>query len=211
MIRTGNKSKTKVDDQIRTSKGRTILEIAMSRQHSDIVRYLVNEKNISIYGIKDIQISLAALEGILKTFPTQQNSQILEEFPSSSNDVISNLSTRRSQNIDTPTQDYKRSTQKKNKSNIFTDTIVPKFQVSGPYDDEESSGTQDNVDINISGDEDISIATTVNDVCIICYEQTIDCVITPCGHQVCCLKCSEKISKCPLCHSECQILKIFKP
>merc|ERR1739845_213445 len=100
---------------------------------------------------------------------------------------------------------------KKNKSNICTDSIIPKFQVSGPYDDDDESSTQSNLDKNISDEEDVSISTTVNDVCIICYEQTIDCVITPCGHQVCCLKCSEKISKCPLCHSECQILKIFKP
>merc|ERR1712032_948781 len=69
MIRTGNKNKTNIDDQITTSKGRTVLEIAMSGQRSDIVRYLVNEKNISIYGIKDVQTSLTALDGILKTFP----------------------------------------------------------------------------------------------------------------------------------------------
>jgi len=216
MIRTGNKSKAKVDDQIRTSKGRTVLEIAMSRQHSDIVRYLVNEKNLSIYGIKDIQTSLFALEGILKTFPTQQKSRTEKMITCSYIEDENHSPDPDSNNIDNLSREYKSNNgvHKKKQSSLYMLKQIPKFQVSGLYDDDdddESSGTQNNVNMGMEPDEEVSIATTVNDDCIICYERTIDCVITPCGHQVCCLKCSEKISKCPLCHSDCQILKIFKP
>lgn len=89
--------------------------------------------------------------------------------------------------------------------------MMPKFEVSGPYDDGESSDEDDNLGYEMLSDDEVSVSTTVNDVCIICYENSIDCVITPCGHQVCCLKCSEKMSKCPICHIDCQILRIFKP
>lgn len=209
MIRTGNKNKTNIDDQITTSKGRTVLEIAMSGQRSDIVRYLVNEKNLSIYGIKDVQTSLAALDGILKTFP--------EKIPQSHYDITSpSIDFSKIQNLNHSHSflhqcNQIKSISKKKKSNILSNEMMPKFEVSGPYDDDESSDEDDNLGYEMLSDDEVSVSTTVNDVCIICYENSIDCVITPCGHQVCCLKCSEKMSKCPICHIDCQILRIFKP
>ena len=70
-IRTGNRNNKSQhsDELIATSKGRTVLEIAMAGQHVDILRYLINEKNLSILGIKDLQSSLAALEVVLKSIP----------------------------------------------------------------------------------------------------------------------------------------------
>ena len=52
---------------------------------------------------------------------------------------------------------------------------------------------------------------TATDVCIICYDNHIDCVITPCGHQICCLQCSENMKCCPVCNSHCNFIKIFRP
>ena len=49
------------------------------------------------------------------------------------------------------------------------------------------------------------------DSCIICYDNAIDCVITPCGHQICCLGCSKKLSVCPVCNSQGEFIKIFRP
>jgi hypothetical protein len=49
------------------------------------------------------------------------------------------------------------------------------------------------------------------DICIICYDNQIDCVITPCGHQICCLKCSDSMKCCPVCNSYCNFIKIYRP
>ena len=47
--------------------------------------------------------------------------------------------------------------------------------------------------------------------CIICYDNAIDCVMTPCGHQVCCLECSANLSACPVCNNRGEFIKIFRP
>lgn len=49
------------------------------------------------------------------------------------------------------------------------------------------------------------------DCCIICYENPIDCVMTPCGHQVCCLECSSNMHVCPVCNVKGEFIKIFRP
>mmetsp|Transcript_115692 Transcript_115692/g.172896 ORF Transcript_115692/g.172896 Transcript_115692/m.172896 type:complete len:777 (-) Transcript_115692:192-2522(-) len=49
------------------------------------------------------------------------------------------------------------------------------------------------------------------DSCIICYDHAIDCVMTPCGHQVCCLECSANLSACPVCNIRGEFIKIFRP
>ena len=49
------------------------------------------------------------------------------------------------------------------------------------------------------------------DCCIICYENSIDCVMTPCGHQVCCLECSRNMHVCPVCNVKGDFIKIFRP
>lgn len=47
--------------------------------------------------------------------------------------------------------------------------------------------------------------------CIICFDATIDCVATPCGHQICCIKCSTNITKCPVCAIDCTFMRVFRP
>jgi len=49
------------------------------------------------------------------------------------------------------------------------------------------------------------------DACIICCDNTIDCVITPCGHQVCCLSCSKNLSTCPVCNNRGEFIRIYRP
>jgi hypothetical protein len=50
-----------------------------------------------------------------------------------------------------------------------------------------------------------------SDSCIICFDRKIDCVATPCGHQVCCLECSTNLSACPVCNDRGDFIKIFRP
>jgi len=50
-----------------------------------------------------------------------------------------------------------------------------------------------------------------SDECIICFDGKIDCVATPCGHQICCLKCSQNVERCPVCAQDCSFMRVFKP
>jgi len=56
---------------------------------------------------------------------------------------------------------------------------------------------------------DESVAT-VDDACIICYEKHRNCVLAPCGHQVCCTDCGNRLLECPVCKSSCSVMRIFK-
>jgi len=76
---------------------------------------------------------------------------------------------------------------------------------------------QDSIDISeipsiiAPGPEEDSVSATDSDVCIICYDATISCVFTPCGHQICCITCGNNISRCPVCAVECSAIRVFKP
>ena len=37
------------------------------------------------------------------------------------------------------------------------------------------------------------------DVCKICWDATIDCVLLECGHMCTCTNCAKKLSECPIC------------
>ena len=52
---------------------------------------------------------------------------------------------------------------------------------------------------------------TKGESCIICFDRKINCVCTPCGHQMCCLECSSNLKSCPVCNSRGNFIKIFRP
>jgi len=58
--------------------------------------------------------------------------------------------------------------------------------------------------------QDQMSVTTSEDSCIICCEKQMDCVLTPCGHQMCCTDCASKINFCPVCKKACSSLKIYR-
>lgn len=51
----------------------------------------------------------------------------------------------------------------------------------------------------------------LRDQCIICFDNPINCVFTPCGHQICCMECGNHISRCPVCAVDCTPMRVFKP
>jgi len=60
-------------------------------------------------------------------------------------------------------------------------------------------------------EEQSSVSTSLNDQCCICFERPFsDCVLTPCGHQMCCFKCGQHLDKCPICKVPCSPLKVFR-
>ena len=52
---------------------------------------------------------------------------------------------------------------------------------------------------------------TKGESCIICFDRNINCVCTPCGHQMCCLECSSNLKACPVCNARGEFIKIFRP
>lgn len=74
LIRTGSGKRAKRgmtgDVPILTSKGRSVMTIAMASLQIDILRYLVIERDVSVYESKDLKTSLRALEAALQALPS---------------------------------------------------------------------------------------------------------------------------------------------
>ena len=51
---------------------------------------------------------------------------------------------------------------------------------------------------------------TLEDACNLCCERAMDCVLQPCGHQVCCTECGKQLENCPVCKLNCSVLRIFR-
>lgn len=192
-IRTGNRNKTQhADELITTSKGKSVVEIAMANKSVESLRYLVCEKSIGFDGIRDLNVALNALEAVLKS-----------PYMNHSNDVDDNPMTpiQRANSMAPPTPELTR-----------IGNGLPTFAISGidEFSDSDDSSPI-NVGFGIDSDDDESVATTVHDACIICYANSIDCVITPCGHQICCLQCSKNMKSCPVCNVSCKFIRIFRP
>ena len=177
LVRTGNKKIDGCENQpIVTSKGRSILNIAMSAQKVEMIRYLVKEKNLSVYEITDLKITQDALQAVLSHVPVGQ--ALNAEFPNLVVDPI----------------------------NMHVTDNIEMLQV----DDETDR-------LSVLSDDDLNTTTEfkdesmINDECILCYDNSIDCVMTPCGHQVCCLQCSANLDTCPVCNSKGTFIRIFKP
>ena len=63
----------------------------------------------------------------------------------------------------------------------------------------------------MEADYDESVATDTGiDNCALCCERPMDCVLTPCGHQICCIECAQQIRSCPICKVGCSALRIFR-
>lgn len=154
---------------ILTSKGRSLLGIAIGNRNIGIIRYLVVEKRMLLSAEKSLSIETltANLDLVLRILP---ESAVLEQALDSS--TTSRSSTRHDSTND---------------MGEISAIMVP----GGP--DEDSGGSSD------------------SDVCIICFDATINCVFTPCGHQICCLNCGNHISRCPVCSVECSPMRVFKP
>ena len=164
-----------MDAMIVTSKGRSVLGIAMESMKVDIMRYLVVECGVSIYENKDLRSALAALEATLTALPESMSQ------PSARFDAPS-----------TARWDHASFDEFSEPSSLGADDIM--------------------VDESVAGKSARSRASSRNgDCCIICFDRKIDCVATPCGHQVICLECSQNLSSCPVCNDRTNFIRIFRP
>lgn len=172
VIRTGSSKKPKrggsADQLILTSKNRSVLTIAMTALHVNIMRYLVVDHGVSIYEAKELNPSLRALEAVLLALPSLK-------------------SQRRAEACGAPRWDDRSYDGQSVTSSLGADQTVGEETFASS---KRKSGS---------------------DSCIICYEHPIDCVMTPCGHQVCCLQCSKNLNVCPVCNVRGEFIKIFRP
>jgi len=192
MINMGNRNRSMSEDLITTSRNRSVLDIAILIKDIGILRYLVQQKKVPVNDRKNRNhASLVALEAVLKAFP---------EAPISKSKKGTHPEQYRSP--------------ARNKADSRTGRSKPCYEIndSNETDDtieEYNDSTEE--DVSEDADDEQSVATTVEDPCVICYDKTIDCVLTPCGHQICCLDCSKEMSKCPICTSSFESIRIFRP
>ena len=75
---------------ISTSKGRSALDIALDTKNVDILRYLICDKNVSVFGIKDTSSLIGAFDAELKALgPLRDDGCYMDEYdPSDGNSTI---------------------------------------------------------------------------------------------------------------------------
>lgn len=185
-----------------TSKGRSLLGIALENRNVDIVRYLVVRKGVSLASEQDItfEMLLRNLDRVLHLLPEAVGSSQQDE-----------------------------STLDLSENNMSLGPISsPEFhevQIRSISDEARDLGAipqpmemQDDCkyfvllsEIPLSKNNLTSPMAHFHYEGIICCDSKIDCVATPCGHQICCLKCSQQIARCPVCSSDCTFMRVFKP
>lgn len=260
------KSKPDFTPTLKTSKGRSVIDIAMKTQDVGILRYLVKEQNVSVYEVEDLDLALMAVEAFVKEFPDvdgtydpsrfsesctkQKAADIVEGTDSDKKSRVSDGGKNRDSiesALAAPVAEKKSNRSKKQTSNaspvkarIYSHLIVPPPRektllprdVHGAHhervglygaiggfaindsdeEEEEDAELAHTVVLNDFGsDDDNSVSTTVPDICMLCKEKDVDCVATPCGHQVCCLSCSNQCLRCPVCSTECHFIEIYQP
>lgn len=164
------------DGTITTSKGRSVLDMAVASHDIDIVRYMVVEKNISILKYRDIGSALATLDNALRRITILSSSPIVGE---------------------------------EGKGQTANENVIRTCAPTGKADDitAESKGVEEDMEVERVLSES---ARAVEETCIICCSNPIDCVIIPCGHQICCLGCSSEIVDCPICCKKSSFLRTFR-
>ena len=64
---------------------------------------------------------------------------------------------------------------------------------------------------NLEAQKNDFIHQRATDMCKICMERTIDCVLLECGHMLSCTICSKRLHDCPICRSlVSRVVHIFK-
>jgi hypothetical protein len=154
------------DVLIRTSKERSVLSIALSGLHVDILRYLVVDCGVAVQEARDLKSSLRALEAVLHALPAHSGA-------------------------------------------LRHDMVEHRWDNSS-FNENMSVASSLGADYSRADDATFS-SKRRGEACILCYENSIDCVMTPCGHQVCCLKCSANLTSCPVCNIKGNFIKVFRP
>lgn len=52
-------------------------------------------------------------------------------------------------------------------------------------------------------------AENKTNACFLCYNQMINCVFSPCRHQLCCFQCAQRMNVCPICNGQSNAIRIY--
>ena len=58
-------------------------------------------------------------------------------------------------------------------------------------------------------DQSEASVATVDNACTLCCEKSMNCVLNPCGHMLCCTDCGKQLATCPMCKVKCNVLPII--
>ena len=205
--------KNRVQYTINTASGRTALEVATLYKRLEIIRYLIVEKGADIKGIKSAVDLQGVMDLLIRNLPVSSDGRLAMNISSGlgiggfASPANTNFHHQPGQNNNTNSQNFmgppatsglprqqvllsSASMGQPLASSASTmsnsSTITPGATAQGMYDDDDDNE------------------------CVICCDNQIDCVLTPCGHQVCCKLCGDAIKECPICRGPCSTMKIFK-
>jgi hypothetical protein len=232
----GRKGESKVVPVV-TSKGRSLLMLAMEKNHVDIVRYLVVDKNMPLSEEKSLTMAtaLAALDAVLRLLPAHEPVSQSETGNADGTDSAAEATLIREEVVEASAPSLPPETL------VYTmpQSMEPDSNQTWDYSSNGQAGDHDIAAMYEFAAEDSMTAGTVSDAvrfdystvacghsslsypfctlptyqCIICFANPIDCVIMPCGHQICCMQCGDNISprKCPVCSVDCSFVRVYKP
>jgi hypothetical protein len=173
----------------------------MENENLEIVRYLVVEKNMSLAEVKNLSLenTIKTLEASLHLLPTTGDGTILVSEPTVTHDSIP--AAYSPQRDTTPAASLDSVTRSPREPSMSSPSEM--FDGMAGYGD----GRIDEV---ASSSVEDPVSSLMIWQCIICFANTIDCVVTPCGHQICCMQCSTHISRCPVCCVDCSFMRVYK-
>jgi FYVE zinc finger/Zinc finger, C3HC4 type (RING finger) len=178
------RSSRRTESLILTSKGRSVLTIALDSTNVDMLRYLVVDCGLALQDVRDVKTTVRALEAALYAMPA----------------VLGQLPSTRPTTPHCTRWDHASFDEFSEPSSLGADEHL--------FGDVESTGMMSTKSARTSSSRNNGGGT---DSCIICCDRKIDCVATPCGHQVCCLTCSANLTSCPVCNDRTSFIKIFRP
>ncbi|KAL7573409.1 hypothetical protein ACA910_006514 [Epithemia clementina (nom. ined.)] len=193
-----------VPRSVQTSASRTLLDLAMTgRPKLDILSYFIANKGLSLTSdVKDPSLASKTLELIFKS---QASSSAL--LVSTSLLPVSANRSSASSSSSSPNPSTGMTNDVVGGAAVVVEDVPSVDGPDGEEDDEAAAMDEDYDDDDDSqNDED----EPDPNACHICFEQPMDCVLTPCGHQVCCTNCGTRLPHCPVCKSPCSYLRIYR-
>jgi len=175
-----------------TSKGQSLVYIAALNRNPEMLRYLIVERGVSLKSIKCLTTALAALNAVLHYMPRDNESlSVNSDF---GEDEMGALIPHVSSDLSIS-------------SSMTTGSTISMNNARGNFDVIECAVERDitnNFETKQQAEENES------EECVICFDRQIDCVMVPCGHQICCFQCASMTTNCPICKAKCTVIKIYR-
>ena len=209
-------------DPILTSKGRSVLNIALGIAKVDVLRYLVIECNVSVYESTNLKDALRALEAVLAAFPSISSVPRAAAVAATRSTTISHQATATAPNL---LRGELPPAARWDQASCDDDDDGSESSDPGDRDEQEHSsrpsergsktshrtrGGSHRSSTSSSKGRTVSSSSTAADVgaaandtevplCILCFARPIDSLCRPCGHEICCVECATRLAGCPIC------------